>query len=302
MIQIRAEKKGLTLELDFDSRTPNQLYGDEVRLKQIIMNLLNNAVKYTEKGTVTFGVSYEDINDEAEQINLKIYVRDTGVGLKKEDVERLFDEFERLDDEHNRKTEGTGLGMSITHSLLEMMGSSISVKSEYGEGSEFSFVLKQKVRGTQMLGDYTKTYRNSQINRTSDKGLFTAPDAHVLMVDDMKVNLKVFEKLLKRTKIVIDTALDGDSGLELAFRKEYDVIFLDHMMPDKDGIETLKELRARKNCVNKSTPVICLTANAVAGAREMYLAEGFDDYITKPIVGQKLEEMLIAYLPEDKVV
>lgn len=302
MTQTRAAKKGLTLELDFDAHTPNQLYGDEVRLKQIMMNLLTNAVKYTEKGTITLGVSYEDISDEAEQVNLKIYVRDTGVGLTQEDMDRLFDEFERLDDEHNRKIEETGLGMSITRSLLEMMGSSISVKSEYGKGSEFSFVLKQKVRGTQLLGDYVNTYRNSQANRTSDKGLFTAPDAHILMVDDMKVNLKVFEKLLKRTKIVIDTALDGDSGLELALRKKYDVIFLDHMMPDKDGIETLKELKAHKNGKNKSTPVICLTANAVAGAREMYLGEGFDDYITKPIVAQKLEEMLIAYLPGDKVI
>ena len=302
MIQARAEAKGLELKLDFDSSTPNLLRGDEVRLKQIIMNILTNAVKYTEEGTVTFGVDYEDIQGDSGAVNLKVYVRDTGIGIKQEDMERLFDEFERLDEEHNRKMEGTGLGMAITHSLLEMMGSSISVKSKYGEGSEFSFILRQEVRGTQMLGDYQETCRNSLKQRAADTGLFTAPDAHILVIDDMKVNLKVFEKLLKRTKVIIDAAIDGDAGIELALKNKYDVIFLDHMMPVKDGIETLNELRSHKDGPNTDTPVICLTANAVAGAREMYIAAGFNDYITKPLSALKLEEMLAEYIPDEKVI
>ena len=301
MIQSRAESKGLELKLDFDSSTPNLLRGDEVRLKQIVMNILTNAVKYTEKGTVTFGVGYEDISEDFSEINLRIYVRDTGIGIKQEDMDKLFNEFQRLDEEHNRNMEGTGLGMAITHSLLEMMGSSISVTSRYGEGSEFSFILRQQVRGTQMLGDYEATYRSSVEHRQSDTGLFTAPEARILVVDDMQVNLKVFEKLLKRTEIMIDTAIDGNTGINLALKNKYDVIFLDHMMPVKDGVETLGELRSQDNGINRDTPVICLTANAVAGAREMYLSVGFNDYITKPIAAAKLEEMLVKYLPEEKV-
>ena len=301
MIQLKADDKGLALSLEFDKNLPKFLYGDEVRIKQVITNILTNAVKYTEKGIVTFSISFNLIEDEPDNINLLVSVKDTGIGIKPEDMKKLFTEFERIEEVRNRNVEGTGLGMAITKNLLRLMKSSLKVESIYGLGTKCSFELKQKVIKWEELGDYESSYKATLQERTKYKEKFIAPDAQVLVIDDNTMNLLVFKNLLKQTKIKIDTAINGDEGLLLTQGTKYDLIFLDHMMPDKDGIETLKELRAMKKNPNRKTLVICLTANAVSGAREKYIAAGFDDYLTKPINPDKLEEMLIKYLPKEKL-
>ena len=301
MIQTRVDDKGLLLELDIDSGIPKDLHGDEIRIKQIITNLLTNAAKYTEKGTVTFCIGYEMNEEDPDCINLIVKVKDTGIGIKTEDLGRLFEQFDRIEEKRNRHIEGTGLGMNITQRLLEMMDSTLEVKSEYGKGSVFGFALKQKVNVWNQLGDYAETYKKNINERKMYKESFTAPDANVLVIDDNPMNLVVFKSLLKRTLVKVDTANDGDEGLTLAYDKKYDIIFFDHMMPGKDGIETLHEMRAQEKNPNLNTVSICLTANAVSGARAQSIDAGFDDYLTKPIDSAKLEEMLINYLPKDKI-
>ncbi len=301
MIQTRADAKGLMLVLDFDKDMPNLLNGDEIRIKQVITNILTNAVKYTEKGSVVFGMTYEKLPEEPDSVLLQVSIKDTGIGIKEEDLKKLFSEFERIEEKRNRNVEGTGLGMNITKSLLQMMGSTLKVESIYGLGSKFSFAVKQKVVSWSPIGDYEASYKKSLKQRGRYKASFTAPTAEVLVVDDNQMNLMVFKSLLKRTGVKIDMAGSGDEALSLAYDKKYDVIFLDHMMPEKDGIETLHEMRAQKAGPNLHTTAICLTANAISGAREEYIAAGFDDYLTKPIDSVKLEEMLQNYLPEEKL-
>ena len=213
----------------------------------------------------------------------------------------MFEQFDRSGEKPNRNIEGTGLGMNITEKLLQLMGSTMHVESEYGKGSKFSFVLKQKVVRWEELGDYESAYQQLLGKRKVYKEKLIAPDAEVLVIDDNPMNLMVFKSLLKQTRIKIDTANDGDEGLTLAYDKKYDVIFFDHMMPGKDGIETLQEMRSQEKNPNLHTPSICLTANAVSGAREQYIDAGFDDYLTKPIDTDHLETMLIRYLPDDKI-
>ena len=301
MIQTRLDNKGLMLMTDFDSKMPHLLHGDEVRIKQVITNILTNAAKYTEKGSVTFSASYDKIPDEPDCIMLRVSVKDTGIGIKQEDMAKLFSKFERIEEERNRNVEGTGLGMNITQRLLEMMDSRLDVSSVYGEGSIFGFSLKQQVRKWDELGNYEEAHKNSISSRKKYQEKFTAPDAHILVVDDTVMNLLVFTSLLKSTQVRIDTAENGDDGILLALKNKYDIIFLDHMMPQKDGIETLREIRASDSGLNRDTPMICLTANAISGAKEKYIEAGFDDYLTKPIESAKLEEMICEYLPPEKV-
>ncbi|MBQ4463167.1 MAG: response regulator, partial [Eubacterium sp.] len=300
MIRVRAENKGLSLSVNVSPTLPGHLYGDEIRIKQIVTNILTNAVKYTEKGGVTLSVDFTKTADD--EIELRISVKDTGIGIRKEDIGKLFSEFERIEENRNRNIEGTGLGMSITTRLLHMMGSELHVDSVYGEGSDFYFSLKQKVVKWEPMGDYRETLRRSISLRTAYRESFTAPDALVLVVDDIPMNLKVFTGLLKKTKLQFDTAGSGLECLEKVTKQRYDIIFLDHQMPEPDGIETLHRMRALPQNINKDTPVIALTANAVSGAREEYIASGFDDYLTKPIDTVALEKMLIHYLPDEKVV
>ncbi|MCR4789410.1 MAG: response regulator [Lachnospiraceae bacterium] len=300
MIQSRTDAKGLELILEMDHEMPKLLHGDEIRIKQVITNILTNAVKYTEKGSVTFGMTYEK-TDDPDSVLLKAFVKDTGIGIKPEDMEKLFSKFERIEEERNRNIEGTGLGMNITRRLLEMMDSSLKVESVYGSGSTFSFVLKQDVRKWDPLGDYEKSYRESLSERKKYKEKFTAPNAHILVVDDNAMNLMVFKSLLKKTFINIDTGEDGFECLALSRKRKYDVIFLDHMMPGKDGIQTLKELKEEPDNPNLDTPFVCLTANAISGARDEYINAGFDDYLTKPIDSDRLESMLIDYLPDELI-
>ncbi len=301
MIKVRLDDKGLFLKLEIDKETPRMLHGDEIRIKQIITNILTNAAKYTEKGSVTFRVAYRKIEDDPEAILLMISVRDTGIGIKPEDIEKLFSRFERIEEKRNRSIEGTGLGMNITKMLLEMMGSRLEVESTYNEGSQFSFSIRQEVVKWEPIGDYEATWRQAVRSMSDYKERFIAPDAEILVVDDNSLNLMVFVSLLKKTRIKIDEASSGDEAVDLALRKHYDVIFLDHMMPEKDGIETLHELKSHAACPNLETSYVCLTANAISGAKEEYITAGFNDYLTKPINTDELENILIRYLPEDKV-
>ncbi len=301
MVQKKTEDKGLAFHLDIDGEIPSILHGDEIRIKQVITNILTNAVKYTKEGSVTFSAGYEKIPDRTDAVILKISVADTGIGIKPEDMDRLFRAFERIEEKRNRNIEGTGLGMTIAQSFLVKMGSRLRVESRYGEGSVFSFDLEQNVVKWDPVGDYEDAFRLSLKERQSYQEKFTAPQAKVLVVDDTPVNLTVFSGLLSRTKMQIDTAESGSEAITMYQNTHYDVIFLDHMMPDKDGIETLAEMREKKETPNDGTPILCLTANAISGMREMYIKAGFDDYITKPIDPDRLEAMLLQYLPKEKI-
>ena len=299
MIYNRAAKKGLKFIARADSEIPSILFGDEIRIKQVITNILTNAVKYTEKGSVTLTIDYREKGKDS--IILIVSVKDTGIGIKPADLDKLFSAFERIEEKRNRTIEGTGLGMNITQQLLHLMGSKLNVESIYGEGSTFWFEIEQKIVNREPLGDFVEAFRNSLKNHSEYHEKFIAPDATILVVDDTVMNLTVVKGLLKQTKIQIDTAESGYECLDMVVKKKYDVIFLDHRMPGIDGIETLKEMKTMPINLNADTPVISLTANAISGAREQYMAAGFQDYITKPIDSAQLENMLIKYLPPEKV-
>ncbi len=300
MLEAKVKEKGLELKLDIDRSIPRHLRGDEIRIRQAVINILTNAVKYTKEGFVKFSVGYRDIGNDPDSIILEVSVEDTGAGIKEEDVGKLFAAFERIDEANNRNIEGTGLGITITQSLLKLMGSTLNVRSEFGKGSVFSFSLKQMVIDREPVGDYEAAFRRSIAERRRYKERFTAPGARILVVDDTPVNLTVFKNLLKRTKVQIDTADSADECIKLAMKAKYDIIFLDHMMPYKDGIEALKELRSMNGNPNAETPMICLTANAVSGMKETYIAAGFDGYLTKPVNPDDLENTILGYLPEEK--
>lgn len=298
MIDSRVQAKGLQFNANINPRLPHLLYGDELRIKQIILNILTNAVKYTEKGSVTFTMDYEKLDDT--KIMLKVSVKDTGIGMKQEEMDKLYKPFERLDEKRNRTIEGTGLGMSIVTSLLQQMGSRLEVHSVYGEGSEFAFQLVQGVAEWSELGDLERVYVEAKDSEKKKIGLLKAPKARILVVDDTPVNLTVVKGLLKRTDIQVDTAESGRECLELAAKNKYDVILLDHRMPEMDGIETLHELQ-RLEGASKGVPTIALTANAISGAYETYIKEGFCDYLAKPVSGNKLERMLMKYIPDELI-
>ncbi len=297
MIRERAAKKGLKLIVKVDGKVPHLLLGDEIRIRQCVMNILTNAVKYTEKGEVRLLVSYEKAQEG--HISLSFSVEDTGIGMKAEDMENLFSPYKRIEEKRNRTIEGTGLGMSITRQLLDLMGSSLDVKSEYGKGSVFSFAIDQEVVKWEEIGDITARLEDSKEATREYHELFHAPEASILVVDDTEMNITVIQSLLKKTGIRIDSAQSGREAIDLAGKKSYDVIFIDHMMPEMDGIETRQHIcREGKN---QSTPMVALTANAVSGARQMYLEAGFNDCLFKPVDGEKLEKMLLRMLPESKV-
>lgn len=297
MILERAKKKGLEFRNDVCKEIPHLLYGDEIRIRQCVVNLLTNAVKYTEKGSVSLEVFYEKKDEK--HILLGFSVKDTGMGMKKEDLDKLFAPFQRIEEKRNRTIEGTGLGMSIVRQLLALMGSELTVESEYGKGSSFTFSVEQEVVKWEEIGDYSKRSKEIRGENGVYRERFHAPDAKILVVDDTEMNLTVIQSLLKKTKIQIDTAASGKEALALFDKNAYDAVFIDHMMPDMDGIETLKHMRESEK--DTEVPAVALTANAVSGAREMYLSAGFTDYLSKPVDGDKLEKMLSELLPKEKL-
>ena len=288
MILFKARSKDLNFQVEVDETIPDILNGDEVRVRQIITNLLNNAVKYTEQGNVILSVRTGP-------------VRDTGIGIREEDIGRLFAKFERVDLEHNSSIEGTGLGLAITKNLLDLMGGKIDVKSIYGVGSVFTVTLPQTVVSLEPVGNFREKFEQSIQTAKAAKDNFRAPDAHILIVDDTRMNLTVAAGLLKNTGVEIDAVTTGEEAIRLAESIRYDLILMDQRMPVMDGTEALRRIRAQADGANLSTPVICLTADAVSGARERYLTQGFTDYLSKPIDSAALEKMLIRYLPPEKV-
>ncbi|MCR5816787.1 MAG: response regulator [Ruminococcus sp.] len=294
-ISHRADDKGLELIVEADEKLPKTLKGDDVRISQVISNLLTNAVKYTNEGFVKLTVREQ--SREGDKIELYVEVTDSGIGIKEEDMAGLFESFKRLEEKRNRNIEGTGLGMSIVTRLLDMMGSSLDVKSVYGEGSSFSFVISQTIIDPAPMGDHGRT--TAQDGGTSQKLHLYAPDTAVLTVDDNSMNLKVAAALLRLFGIKTDTAGSGEEALGLLEKKHYDIVFLDHMMPKMDGIETLAEIRKRELAAD-DTVIIALTANAIVGAKEKYLEAGFDGYLTKPIETAALERLLEKHLANDK--
>ena len=297
MTEIRAKNKNLQFILKADPKLPTVLHGDEVRVKQVAMNILTNAVKYTHQGSVTLSVTFRKLSDK--KVVLRFTVKDTGIGIKPEDLPKLGKAFQRIEEARNATIEGTGLGMNITQRLLAMMHSHLEVDSVYGQGSTFAFEVEQDVINWAELGDFEQQVRRL-VPQETEAALFVAPTADVLVVDDVEMNIKVFCGLLKRTEIHVDSALSGAVALEMVKKKAYDMIFLDHRMPEMDGIETLQRMHAMEH-VCKGKPVIALTANAISGAREEYIAAGFTDYLAKPIDSHKLEQMLKKYLPPEKV-
>ncbi len=294
MTSERAKKKDLEFKTEIDSNLPQSLYGDDVRLRQVIVNILTNAVKYTHKGSVTLAISGSQI--DADNYELRVSVSDTGIGIKKEDIDKLFLSFQRLEVEKNRDIEGTGLGISIVQKLLAMMDSNLEVSSEYGQGSTFSFKIMQKIIDKNPIGEYEK--HTKHLDNVAEKKFLTAEGAKVLAVDDNDMNLKVISGLLKRNKIFPDLAESGQQGIDMAKKTFYHIIFLDNMMPGMSGIETLKKMR-RENFLDEKTTVVMLTASAIAGMREEYLREGFDDYLSKPINVSELESILERHLPPE---
>ncbi|MBR4760484.1 MAG: response regulator [Lachnospiraceae bacterium] len=302
MTIVRAKAKHLAFHLSVQPEVPSKLFGDDVRIRQVLTNILSNAVKYTKEGSIDFRVLLGQGPDDDDNVVLTFEVEDTGIGIKPEDINKLFIEFERIDTIKNTSVQGTGLGMAITSRMLTMMDTNLQIKSEYGKGSVFSFDLTQKVMDDSPIGDFDERIRQHLKLGTQYVSSFKAPDARVLVVDDNGINLKVFASLLKETKIRITEAMSGPDAVDLARTLHFDLIFMDHMMPGMDGITAMKEIRKIKDGPNADTPILVLTANAVVGSKEMYLKEGFDNFISKPIVSAELEDMIRKYLPQDKMI
>ena len=299
VIYLRAQEKGLTVNFILDNTLPKMLFGDDVRIKQIVTNLLTNAVKYTSKGGIELRADYSRTGEKT--MDLIISVKDTGMGIRQEDMGKLFESFRRIEEEKNRNIEGTGLGMNIVMSLLRLMGGDIKVDSEYQKGSTFTVTIPQTIVSDEMTGDFVSIMGRQRSELAKSQQSFVAPEANILVVDDNTMNLDVFKALLKRTKVNIVTADSGRKCLELVKEQSFDIIFMDHMMPEMDGIETLHEIQKLERFPNEETPVIALTANAFSGARAMYLKEGFENFLTKPIDANLLEHMILSYLPEELV-
>ncbi len=292
---VKAQSKNLELIFEVDPDIPGEYWGDDVRIKQVLINLLNNGVKYTNEGSVTLRISCTMAGTNA---ILHYRVIDTGIGIKEEDFEKLFEKFERVEKEKNRNIEGTGLGLNIASRLLNLMGSELKVKSEYQKGSEFYFDIKQKIVDIEPIGDFRDGIQLVEESE-DDNILYVAPEAKVLIVDDNSMNRDVFAGLLKPTRMKVFEAASGEECITILQERKFDIVFLDHMMPGMDGMETFRIIKKKKLC--EETPVIMFTANVMAGEREKFLNEGFKDFLAKPIIPEKLDEMMIKYLPKELV-
>ena len=299
MIGIKAEEKGLALNPYISENLPATLLGDEKRIREIMVNLLNNSVKYTEKGKITFTVEHEKLVDD--DAVLVVSVKDTGIGIREEERDKLFNRFERLDSKKNKNIEGTGLGLAITSKLISMMGGTIECRSTYGKGSEFTVRIPQKIVDATPIGDISRS-KPEENAAEKKRNTFSCPDVEILVVDDNDMNLKVAAGLLRVVKAKVTTCKSAAEMFVLIKDKKFDIILLDHMMPIMDGIEALEELRKLKDNINYKTPVIALTANAIMGAREMYMERGFSDYLSKPMRINELLDSIVKFLPPEKII
>ncbi len=308
MIKFRAEKKELDFRVRVNENIPNELFGDSTRIRQVVVNFLTNAVKYTKVGGIVFSVDMElgldedtGVKRQLGELLLKFSVKDSGIGIRDEDKSKLFKDFERFDAKQNKNIEGTGLGLAITAKLVKLMRGKIEVDSIYGEGSTFTVLVPQKVIGKKGVGRFEEKVKVEKNKTDVYRVSFIAPSAKILVVDDNEMNLLVATSLLKATKIQVDTAMSGIAALKKLADKPYDLVFLDQMMPNLDGIQTLKLAKEMEGNKSKGVPMIALTANAISGAKEMFLREGFTDYLSKPIDARELEKMLMEYLPKEKL-
>ncbi|MCR5178917.1 MAG: DegV family protein [Lachnospiraceae bacterium] len=302
MIWSRAKDKGLEFKVEADETTPAGLIGDDVRIKQILINLLNNAVKYTAEGAVTLTVECrrQQFTDN-KKVDMVFTIADTGIGIRKESLPMLFDVFRRVDESKNRYIEGTGLGLTIVKQLVDLMGGEITVDSVYTKGSTFRVVIPQRIADEKEIGKITfKSGMNTGAGNEYRQS-FEAPGARILIVDDNDLNAQVASKLLAPSKIKIDTASSGSLCLEMTQNNRYDLIYMDHLMPELDGIETLQRMRVQKGGLNRQTPVVALTANAGADNQALYKRSGFDGYMLKPVTGAELEETTLAFLSQELV-
>lgn len=300
IIDVQATSKGLKFNLDISSTLPDSLSGDSTKLRQIMINLLNNSTKYTEEGSIDFSVSGKR---EGSSILLTFTVKDTGIGISQDDLPNLFQKFRRFDERRNQSIEGTGLGLSITGHFVNMMGGTITVDSALGKGTTFTVTLRQDILVDDTIKSFEEQRKARSINITNDSSnTYTAPDAKILVVDDNQMNITVAVGLLKPLKAQVDTCTSGQMMLNKITQQHYDVILLDHMMPYMDGIEALRLSKEMLNNQCKDTPIIAMTANAISGMRERYLSVGFDDYISKPVRGKELEALIRRHLPAKLIV
>ncbi len=300
MLWIRAREKNLEFNVNVEPDIPAELMGDEVRIKQVLMNILNNAIKYTKEGSITLSVECEKLEGENEY-NIIYSVADTGMGIKKEDIPYLFDAFKRVDETSNKHIEGTGLGLSIVKQFLDLMGGKVTVNSVYTKGTTFIVEIPQKAASTKQIGEYDYKKRHGIGKRMNYKQKFEAPEGHILVVDDNEANLLVVTKLLRDTKLQIDTAKSGAEALKFTLNNRYHMIFMDHLMPEMDGIECYHAIRAQAGGQNRETPIVILTANAGEENRSLYAVTGFDGYLVKPVTGENLESEVYRFLPREIV-
>ncbi len=298
MLNIRAEEKGLRFTVEVTPRLPQRLLGDEVRIKQILINLINNAIKYTKEGTVNLKV--ESVNDVGVE-DVYYVVEDTGIGIRKESMPYIFTAYKRVNEEKNKYIEGTGLGLSIVNKLVKLMGGDIKVDSVYGEGSRFTVRIPQRVVDAEPIGEFDVTDAVKERNTDIYYSMFEAPDARILVVDDTPANLVVAKKLLRDTKVMIDTAENGIDALTKTMSAYYHVIFMDHFMPLMDGVECIRRIREQENGYCKNSKIVVLTANVAPENEVEYIKAGFDGYLTKPITGKSIEEELLRQLPEGMI-
>ena len=296
IIRIKLKDSKVSFVLQIDPEMPRGLIGDEIRIKQIMVNLLNNAVKFTQEGTITLRMGCRRLGNDN---TVKIYgsVEDTGIGIKPQDMDKLFSSFEQVDTRRNRSIEGTGLGLAISRRLCESMGGTLGVKSTYGQGSVFSWNMVNQVDDWTPIGTIGKG--DIQNQEKLFQYTFIAEKAKVLVVDDNKVNLKVAEGMLSPYRIQVVTAESGYEALELLKQQHFDIVFMDHMMPIMDGVETLQKLRLLPN--HENDVVVALTANAVAGVQDEYLQLGFQGYLSKPLGDKDLDECLRKFLPSNTI-
>ena len=295
LVWLRAQEKGLEFVIRVDPAMPTSLHGDEVRIKQLLLNVVSNAVKYTREGSVTLAISGR--TDEQGVFYAVYDVTDTGIGIREENIPQLFSAFQRVDEQSTHAIEGTGLGLSIVKQLLDMMGGSVTVTSEYGKGSNFHIEIPQQVADSTPVGEVNlrRTARDETVCRDS---AFAAPKLSILAVDDTPMNLKVLTKLLKDTGVSLDTAASGAEALKRTSEKRYDLILMDHQMPEMDGIECLHRIREQTDGLNRDSKIVCLTANVGADMERLYMQEGFDGYLEKPVRGKVLEAEIMRLVPD----
>ncbi len=296
----RIGDKKVQLVMDVDETIPRLLYGDGLRIRQVIINIMNNAIKFTEEGSVT--VTVKKTRRELERVLLYVSVKDTGQGIRAEDLNRLFDAFTQVDIKKNQGKEGTGLGLAISRQLVEMMGGELSVTSTYGEGSDFYFSLWAGVETEETVGDFAQVKEQAPKERMRREVFsFTAPQAQILLVDDNEINQEVARALMEPFGMQIDLASDGRQALEMVQEKPYDLVFMDHFMPVMDGVEATRRIRALTGERFQRLPIIALTADAVQGVRESFFAAGMNDFASKPVEMKDVARVLRRWLPENKI-